>query len=300
MQADTATAAFPQVARAGAEDLLMRIRKISVLRRSILLTLLCALSAAPAHAKEDCARLDSADVAGWFDQWNLALATLNAEQVAQRYWQDAVLLPTFANTPHTTTTMIREYYQGFLEKHPRGRIDTRSVRLGCNLVIDMGTYTFSLIDGTGHTSDVPARYTFVYQYRAGAWKILHHHSSAMSGDAKPEKPARRSGWREGVVNARAPIGGSQPFLNPETSPNVTDFYPPEARARGEQGAVAMRICTGPSGEMSKAPEIIESSGSSELDSAAQDWATAASWIPATRQNSAVEGCTRVRIEFRPS
>jgi TonB family protein len=45
--------------------------------------------------------------------------------------------------------------------------------------MDMGTYTFSLMDDKGVTSDVAARYTFIYQYRDGAWKILHHHSSAM-------------------------------------------------------------------------------------------------------------------------
>jgi outer membrane biosynthesis protein TonB len=50
--------------------------------------------------------------------------------------------------------------------------------------------------------------------------------------------------------------------------------------------------------VNEAPEIIESSGSEQLDAAAQDWANAADWIPATRQNAAVEGCTRVRVEFR--
>jgi hypothetical protein len=60
----------------------------------------------------------------------------------------------------------------------------------------------------------------------------------------------------------------------------------------------MLVCTGPTGEINQLPEILESSGSQELDYAAQQWANAANWIPATRQNTTVDGCTRVRIEFR--
>ena len=284
--------------------------------RSIMLTLVCALSSLSANAKENCASIDTAEVAAWFDQWNLSLASLNADSVAQRYWQDAVLLPTLSNTPRTTTEMVREYFEHFLAKHPRGRIDTRTIRLGCNLAIDMGTYTFALMDDQGHASDVAGRYTFVYQHRGGAWKILHHHSSAMpepatkasggAADAKQPKHGHKTGVASHAVPADALAapqvlltGGSQPFLNADDSPNVAQFYPPEARARGEQGAVSMLVCTGPTGEIKQLPEIIASSGSQELDAAAQEWADAAHWIPATRQNTTVEGCTRVRIEFRP-
>jgi uncharacterized protein (TIGR02246 family) len=111
--------------------------------------------------------------------------------VAQRYWSDAVLLPTVSNTPRTNPGAITDYFEHFLPKRPRGHIDTRTVQSGCNLAVDMGTYTFSLMDDKGTTSQVAARYTFVYQYRDGAWKSLHHHSSAMpegmlsAADAKP-------------------------------------------------------------------------------------------------------------------
>ena len=102
----------------------------------------------------------------------------NASQY-QRYWGDAVLLPTVSNTPRTTPAMVRDYFVHFLEKHPRGRIDSRSIQIGCNLAIDMGTYTFSVLGATGAPGEVAARYTYVYAFRDGEWKILHHHSSAM-------------------------------------------------------------------------------------------------------------------------
>lgn len=283
---------------------------------SLILTLLGALALpAAATAKEPCAAIDAKGAATWFDQWNLALASLNPDRVAQHYWHDALLLPTLSNTPRNTPAMVREYFVQFLEQHPRGRIDSHTLHLGCNLVIDMGTYTFALLDGAGRTSEVPARYTFVYAHRGGAWKILHHHSSAMpettnAGNAKsPNKPTKGSkgGGAGPAVPPAVPsgsaskvsiIGGSQPFLNADNSPNVAQFYPADARQRGEQGAVSMQICTGPGGEVNKAPEIIESSGSEQLDEAAKEWANAADWIPATRQNATVEGCTRVRVEFR--
>lgn len=287
----------------------------------LILTLLSAL-ALPARADaaglRPCASIDAKEAAAWFDQWNLALASLNPDQVAQRYWQDAVLLPTVSNTPRTTPAMVREYFVHFLEKHPRGRIDTHTLHLGCNLVIDMGTYTFALLDGAGRSSEVAARYTFVYAYRGGTWKILHHHSSALPealaeargpAPGKPKAgPKSASGAEErgggdaqatpGAASRVSVIGGSQPFLNADNSPNVAQFYPAEARARGEQGVVSMQVCTGPNGEVSRTPEIIESSGSEQLDAAAKEWAHAADWVPATRQDAAVAGCTRVRVEFR--
>jgi uncharacterized protein (TIGR02246 family) len=36
-------------------------------------------------------------IAGLFDRWNEALATLNPATVADMYWPDAVLLPTVSN-----------------------------------------------------------------------------------------------------------------------------------------------------------------------------------------------------------
>jgi uncharacterized protein (TIGR02246 family) len=125
---------------------------------AILLTLGSSLPAA-----ESCATLDSKAVASLFDDWNLALSSLDANRVVQRYWPDAVLLPTVSNTPRTSPAMIGDYFEHFLAKRPRGRIDTRTVQGGCNLAMDVGTYTFSLMDEKGVTSEVAARYTFIYQ-----------------------------------------------------------------------------------------------------------------------------------------
>jgi uncharacterized protein (TIGR02246 family) len=148
------------------------------MRGMIVAATLLAVST-PLAAAESCATLDAKGVAALFDDWNFALSSLDASQVVQRYWPNAVLLPTVSNTPRTNAAMIGDYFEHFLAKRPRGRIDTRTIQGGCNVAMDMGTYTFSLMDDKGTTSEVAARYTFIYQYRDGAWKILHHHSSAM-------------------------------------------------------------------------------------------------------------------------
>jgi len=115
-----------------------------------------------------------------FERWNSALQTGDADRVTACYADDAVLLPTVSNVPRTTPDEIRDYFLHFLEKQPVGTINQRNVKFGCNKLTDAGTYTFRVRDG-GEGKEVPARYTFVYEYRDGEWKIVHHHSSMMPG-----------------------------------------------------------------------------------------------------------------------
>jgi uncharacterized protein (TIGR02246 family) len=144
---------------------------------------LCLPVTAPAQETQVCAPLTKEQVAGLFDRWNASLQTKNPEEVAKNYAPDAVLLPTVSNKPRTSPQEIRDYFVHFLEKSPKGAIDSRTVRIGCNDAYDVGTYTFTVTDAGGKTRQVPARYTFVYELRNGKWLIVHHHSSAM-----PEAP----------------------------------------------------------------------------------------------------------------
>jgi len=298
-----------------------------------------------------------------FDDWNFALSSLDASLVVQRYWPNAVLLPTLSNTPRTSSAMIDDYFEHFLAKRPRGRIDTRTIQSGCNLAMDVGTYSFSLMDDKGMTSEVAARYTFIYQYRAAARKILHHHSSAMpesgagaapvEAHAAIEKPAAASKpvQAEHAAPAQkaapvppkaaaiaapkpaipvahvakpveAPVAQAKPapaakpateakpaadklaieaktsmFANLASSPPPSKFYPPEAAKRKERGTVNLRVCADGEGAVAGSPEVLKSSGSKLLDEAAQTWARAAKWIPATLNNHRVEGCAQVDVAF---
>ena len=157
--------------------------------RKLVVTAIMLAAASPLAAAESCATLDSKAVAALFDDWNFALSSLDAGRVVQRYWPDAVLLPTDSNSPRTSAATIGDYYEHFLARRPRAHIDTRTIQGGCNVAMDVGTYTFSLMDDKGVTSEVAARYTFIYQYRDGGWKILDQHSSAMPESGVSAMPA---------------------------------------------------------------------------------------------------------------
>jgi uncharacterized protein (TIGR02246 family) len=113
-----------------------------------------------------------------FERWNDALKSGDPDRVTACYAEDAVLLPTVSNVPRTNHAEIRDYFVHFLEKQPRGTINQRNVKFGCNKITDAGIYTFRVVDG-GQVLEVPARYTFVYENRDGKWMIVHHHSSKM-------------------------------------------------------------------------------------------------------------------------
>lgn len=146
---------------------------------AVLAAPLVALAASSALAAEPapsaCAAIDEKGVAALFERWNASLQTGNPDAVTANYAPDAVLLPTVSNQPRTNPAEIRDYFVHFLEKHPEGRIDRRVIKIGCNVAQDVGLYTFKIKGG----KMVPARYTYVYQYRDGQWLIAHHHSSAM-------------------------------------------------------------------------------------------------------------------------
>lgn len=147
--------------------------------RHMLAASVIALMATPVLASE-CAPITKPQVEQLFDRWNASLATLDPDKVVENYAPDAVLLPTVSNKPRLTQEERKDYFVEFLKKHPQGKIDSRTIKLGCNKATDTGTYTFTLKDG----SKVPARYTFTYQFENGKWLISTHHSSAM-----PEKHA---------------------------------------------------------------------------------------------------------------
>ena len=150
--------------------------------------------ALPAQAREPvrteaCARINPQQVAALFDRWNAALKTGNPDTVTQVYTPDAILIPTLTNDPRVGAEAIRAYFVDFLKKQPQGAIRDRTIRIGCNFALDAGTYVFTLKgDQPGSTTQVPARYTFLYEPRHGQWLIVHHHSSAMPEPAAPARP----------------------------------------------------------------------------------------------------------------
>ena len=119
-----------------------------------------------------------AEIAILFDRWNQSLQTGNPDKVVANYAKDAILLPTRSNIPRTNHQEIRDYFEYFLKQKPVAVINMRVIRIGRNSATDSGLYTFTLTKN-GKTVEVPARYTFEYEYINGKWMIVGHHSSIM-------------------------------------------------------------------------------------------------------------------------
>lgn len=108
---------------------------------------------------------------------------------------DGVLLPTVSNQVRTSRSSIVAYFTQFLKLKPYGTIDQSIVRdLGNGYAANSGIYTFRLTPETGVTKTVQARYSFIYKWVNGDWKIVEHHSSAMPEPvaAKVEEPVKEA------------------------------------------------------------------------------------------------------------
>ncbi|EJK51397.1 hypothetical protein THAOC_29434 [Thalassiosira oceanica] len=133
------------------------------------------------------------EVRGLFSLWNNALATLDPKKVADRYSKTGVLLPTVSDTPRTDYASIEDYFTNFLKLKPQGEILESHVTIGKNWCEDVGIYEFSM-GATG--KKVKGRYTFVYVYEDGEWKINHHHSSIMPEGIVTAEPITKDEVRD--------------------------------------------------------------------------------------------------------
>ncbi|CAM3800395.1 SgcJ/EcaC family oxidoreductase [Polaromonas hydrogenivorans] len=133
---------------------------------------------APART-EVCRASNEQEIAALFDRWNRSLQTGDPHQVVANYADRSILLPTVSNQPRLTAAEKEDYFHHFLENKPVGKIDSRTIEMGCNTAVDAGLYTFTF-GTTG--AQVKARYTYTYRWDGKQWLITSHHSSAM-----PEK-----------------------------------------------------------------------------------------------------------------
>jgi uncharacterized protein (TIGR02246 family) len=146
------------------------------------LAALAALSAValPASAQVRCPTATAAEIDAQFAKFNAAWATGNPDTVTSLFTQAPVLLATVSNRPRTDGAAVRDYFVSFLKNKPVGVINSSTTEIDCNTASRVGTWTVTLTNPqTGAKSDVKARYSFIYRWEAGAWKIDHLHSSAM-------------------------------------------------------------------------------------------------------------------------
>jgi uncharacterized protein (TIGR02246 family) len=127
-----------------------------------------------------CAPASQETIEAQFKRFNDSWQTHDPDKVTALFLPDAVLLATMSNKPRTTHGEIRDYFDHFLVSRPVAKIDTSTVRLGCNTATRVGTWTIALTDPKTHKkTQVHARYSFIYKFDRGGWWIKHLHSSLM-------------------------------------------------------------------------------------------------------------------------
>lgn len=127
-----------------------------------------------------CAPSSRGTIEAQFKRFNDSWQTHDPDKVTALFLPDAVLLATVSNKPRTTHAEIRDYFDHFLLSRPTAKIDTSTVRLGCNTATRVGTWTITLTDPKSHEKKlVKARYSFVYKFAQDQWWIKHLHSSLM-------------------------------------------------------------------------------------------------------------------------
>lgn len=279
-----------------------------------------AKTTAPAPAAGACQMADDDAIAALFERWNLALASLDSSRVAAMYWPDAVLLPTVSNTPRTDTASITDYFDHFLRKFPRGKIVRRVTHHSCGVSVDAGLYDFSMFDQTGKAAVVSARYTFVYTYRDGEWRIQHHHSSAMpepvlapakpadapphaaDGHDEPQQVETSSGPspRQAMPATAKPIATppkGRPRIQLESATRMPwSFLSADQRRKVGRETVGIKVCAS-SRDGDRTITVSDAAPHAEANEAAVAWAKAARWTVSGASPEGAPICAQVVVRF---
>jgi uncharacterized protein (TIGR02246 family) len=152
---------------------------ITAVLLSSLLTATPAIMAMSSSKHIACVKTNPQEIAALFDRWNNSLKTGNPIKVNANYTDNAILLATVSSKPRVNSAERIAYFKEFLSERPVGKIDARTIKIGCDKAIDTGLYTFTLKNG----KQIHARYTFTYRWDGHQWLISSHHSSALPNNA---------------------------------------------------------------------------------------------------------------------
>ncbi len=131
------------------------------------------LATSPASAATDEGAVKDA-----FATWRTALSSQDPQKIVDLYEKDAILLATLADKP-IKNQADRIAYFTTLMTNPKlaATVNEEYVRLlDENTALVSGIYTFSF-EKAGATTEIPARYSFVFEKKGDDWLIAEHHSS---------------------------------------------------------------------------------------------------------------------------
>lgn len=111
--------------------------------------------------------------------WQTAYDSRDPKRIVSMYDPEAVLWGTAAKTIAPTPEAIWNYFKN-AESRPNARValGEQHIRVFGETAFNSGYYTFTDVR-EGQVVPRPARFTFVFNKKAGKWLVVAHHSSAM-------------------------------------------------------------------------------------------------------------------------
>ena len=109
--------------------------------------------------------------------WIEKIRSNNANEVADLYHKDGLLLGTFSNIERNGRKLIFSYFKNLLKTQVNVEIITKHEYKTETIATAAGLYNFILNDEI-----IEARFSFVFLKTKKKWEILSHHSSVL-----PEK-----------------------------------------------------------------------------------------------------------------
>jgi hypothetical protein len=110
-------------------------------------------------------------------EWAEGLQSGYVDAILRLYDERAVLWGTLSQIRRADHDLIRKYFENLMS-HEGIKVEFTSslIRHYGDIALNTGTYTFSWRDGNRKVS-IPSRFSFVYWYSYGNWRIIDHHSS---------------------------------------------------------------------------------------------------------------------------
>ena len=205
---------------------------------------LLSATLAPAHAVTPevrgpvCEVATDATAVELSNRYNAALQTRHPDRVARLFSADAALLGFASPVARADYAAIREYFLYFLQYEPQIKFESRQVDVACNVVIDAGSYIWTLkAKDANQPEKLPARYRIIYEYNGSDWQISEHIEELTSDKASdtafvvPEPQASRASAP--TATTVPTVAGYLKRSGDVLSPGETPAPEPKTRAKPE-------------------------------------------------------------------
>lgn len=153
----------------------MHPSRTSIVRRAAFIVLTATFACTHLHAST------VTEVETATQQWIAAFNRHSPEDIVGLYAKDAVFFGTSSPVLRDSPELVWDYFKDAATRSTSTIVmGDHRVQVFGDVAVNTGFYTFySRKPGeSGEAVGHPARFTFVYQHRAGKWMIVEHHSSA--------------------------------------------------------------------------------------------------------------------------